>query len=71
MLLRRDVVAGLLPHIIWNDQRTHILPFYSFAAVQREFPAVNTLKPAAQSTQQYAAGSARREPMQPTADVNS
>ncbi|KAL3147587.1 hypothetical protein ABBQ38_014640 [Trebouxia sp. C0009 RCD-2024] len=35
VLSPREILAKFLPHIAWDEQRTQILPFYSFAAVQR------------------------------------
>lgn len=65
MLLCRDILAKYLPHVAWDEQQTQILPFYSFAAVQR--PISGAAMPAMLAAKQTADVPAEELIMQPFA----
>ena len=62
LLLYRDIVASILPHIAWDAQSVQILPFYSFAAMQRRQPTrkVTETTPALQPMWYEAVGEVAR-----------
>lgn len=65
VLLCREILAKYLPHVAWDEQQTQILPFYSFAAVQR--PISGAAIPAMPAAKQTANVPAEELFMQPTA----
>ena len=47
--LCREIVGQMMPHLTWQADKTQILPFYSFAAVQRDYLITDAVKPAVQT----------------------
>ena len=67
MLLCREILAKFLPHVAHDSQQTYILPFYSFAAVQR--PVSGAAMPTLRQAKPGATVAADEPFMQPIADA--
>ena len=66
-LFCREILANFLPHVAEDNAKTQILPFYSFAAVQRPISeAAMSAMPAAKQTASIATEELL---MQPTAEA--
>ena len=66
-VLCREILAKFLPHVAGDDERTQILPFYSFAAVQ--CPISGAAMPAMPAAKQAAIVSSEELYMQPIAEA--